>query len=56
MKDAGIITKIPKKLYYSTEIEKPNISNLLKIQFNQDIANIHWISDITFIQNHQGWS
>ncbi len=57
MKEAGIIAKIPKKPhYYSAGTEKPNIPNLLKRQFNPDQANTHWVGDITYIRNHQGWS
>jgi len=57
MKDADIIAKIPKKPhYYPTGTEKPNIPNLLERQFNPDQANTHWVGDITYIRNHQGWS
>lgn len=57
MKDAGIIAKIPKKPhYYPAGKEMPNIPNLLKRQFNPETINTHWVGDITYIRNHQGWS
>ena len=57
MKDAFIVAKVPKKPhYYPSGKQMPNIPNLLKRQFNQDNVNTHWVGDITYIRNHQGWS
>jgi len=57
MKNAGIIAKVPKKPhYYPSGKQLPTIPNILKRQFNQDKANTHWVGDITYIRNHQGWS
>lgn len=57
MKEAGVIAKTPKKPhYYPSGNEKPDIPNLLKRQFNPDTMNTHWVGDITYIRNHQGWS
>jgi len=57
MRNAGIVAKIPKKQHnYPKETEKPNIPNLLNRQFNPGTINTHWVGDITYIKNHQGWS
>ena len=57
MKDAGIVAKTPKKPhYYLAGNEKPTIPNLLKRTFNPETLNTHWVGDITYIRNHQGWS
>jgi putative transposase len=57
MREAGVIAKIPKKPhYYPSGIEMPNIPNLLKRKFNPETINTHWVGDITYIRNHQGWS
>lgn len=57
MKEAGIVAKTPKKPhYYPAGSEKPDIPNLLKRQFNPNTMNTHWVGDITYIRNHQGWS
>lgn len=57
MKEAFIVAKIPKKPhYYPAGKQIPNIPNLLKRQFNQEKVNNHWVGDITYIRNHQGWS
>ncbi|MCK5818951.1 MAG: IS3 family transposase, partial [Psychromonas sp.] len=57
MKVSGIVAKIPKKPhYYPAGNEKPNISNILKRQFNPVTINTHWVGDITYIRNNQGWS
>lgn len=57
MREAGVIAKIPKKPhYYPSGNEMPNIPNLLKRQFNPTNINTHWVGDITYIRNHQGWS
>jgi putative transposase len=57
MKQAGIISKVPKKPhYYPSGKQKPNIPNELKRQFNPPQVNTHWVGDITYIRHHQGWS
>ncbi|ORU93126.1 MAG: hypothetical protein A6F72_06160 [Cycloclasticus sp. symbiont of Poecilosclerida sp. N] len=51
------MAKHPKKPhYYQGGKQNPNIPNLLKRQFNQQQANTHWVGDITYIRNYQGWS
>ncbi len=30
--------------------------NILNREFNQKTPNTHWVGDITYIRNHQGWS
>lgn len=57
MKESGVIANIPQKPhYYPSGNEMPNIPNLLKRQFNPKNINTHWVGDITYIRNHQGWS
>ena len=57
MREAGIVAKTPNKPhYYPSGNEKPNIPNLLKREFNPATINTHWVGDITYIRNHQGWS
>ena len=57
IKEVGVVAKIPKKShYYPAENEKPTIHHLLKRQFNPETLNTHWVGDITYIRNHQGWS
>lgn len=57
MEMAGIVAKIPKKPhYYPSGKQKPNIPNKLNRQFNPDQVNTHWVGDITYIRNYQGWS
>jgi transposase InsO family protein len=57
MKEAGIITKEPKKPhYYPSGNERPDIPNQLNRQFNPGQVNTHWVGDITYIHNHGDWS
>lgn len=57
MREAGVVAKIPKKPhYYPAGNEVPNIPNLLNRQFTPEGLNTHWVGDITYIRNHQGWS
>ena len=58
MKKAGIEAKTPKKKhYYGDTGEVHKIApNRLKRQFEQSTPNTHWVGDITYIRNHQGWS
>ena len=58
MKEAQIKAIRPKKKHYypdSGTCDK-TVPNLLDRQFNQEQANTHWITDITYIKNHQGWT
>ncbi|SHN93260.1 Mobile element protein [Bathymodiolus heckerae thiotrophic gill symbiont] len=57
MDKANIVAKHPKKPHdYQGGKEKPSIPNVLKRQFVQPQADTHWVGDITYIRNHQGWS
>ena len=57
MGEAGIIAKVPKKPhYYPSGKSMPDIPNQLNRQFNPDQLNSHWVGDITYIRNHNGWS
>jgi len=57
MVKANVEAKFPKKPhYYQGGKEKPSVPNLLKRQFDQPQADTHWVGDITYIRNHQGWS
>jgi len=47
---------ITKTTYYQGGKEKPSEPNLLKWQFDQTQSDTHWVGDITYIINHQGWS
>ena len=58
MKKAKIIAIKPKKKHYYPNggVCDIKIDNVLDRQFNQAKANTHWVGDITYIRNHQGWS
>ncbi len=58
MKLANIQAITPrKKHYYPKERASKIISeNILNREFNQKTPNTHWVGDITYIRNHQGWS
>lgn len=58
MKKAGIKAKTPKKKHYYGDTGKVHeiAPNLLKREFEQTTPNTHWVGDITYIRNHQGWS
>ena len=58
MKKAKIIAIKPKKKHYYPNggVCDIKIDNVLDRQFNQSKANTHWVGDITYIRNHQGWS
>ena len=58
MKLAKIVAIKPmKKHYYPNDgISDKKIDNVLDRQFKQPKANTHWVGDITYIRNHQGWS
>jgi len=63
-KTASLMNKLnihaiaPKKKHYypNSGDEDHYAQNLLKRQFNPDTLNTHWVGDITYIRNHQGWS
>jgi transposase InsO family protein len=49
--------KPTKRHYYpDSGVEHKYASNLLKRQFKPDTHNTHWVGDITYIRNYQGWS
>jgi len=58
MKKAKIVAIKPKKRHYYPNggISNIKIENVLDRQFKQPKANTHWVGDITYIRNHQGWS
>ena len=58
MKEAKIVAIKPKKRHYYPNggISDKKIDNILDRQFNQAKTNTHWVGDITYIRNHQGWS
>jgi transposase InsO family protein len=63
-KTASLMNKLnihaiaPKKKHYypNSGDEHHYAQNLLKRQFNPDTLNTHWVGDITYIRNQQGWS
>ena len=58
MKEANVVAIKPKKRHYYPNggISDTKIDNVLDRQFNQSKTNTHWVGDITYIRNHQGWS
>jgi len=58
MKEANVVAIKPKKRHYYPNggISDKKIDNVLDRQFNQPQTNTHWVGDITYIRNHQGWS
>ena len=58
MKRLNIKAIRPKKKhdYPNSGDEHKYAQNLLKREFNPDSHNTHWVGDITYIRNHQGWS
>jgi len=58
MKQAKIVAIRPKKKHYYPNggISDIKIENVLNRQFKQSKPNTHWVGDITYIRNHQGWS
>jgi len=58
MKKARIVAIKPKKKHYYPNggVCDIKIDNVLDRQFDQAKANTHWVGDITYIRNHQGWS
>lgn len=49
---------MPKKRHYYPDCgdEHKYAPNLLQRQFNPVNHNTHWVGDITYIRNYQGWS
>jgi len=58
MKEAKIVAIKPRKRHYYPNggICDKKVENVLNREFNQSKANTHWVTDITYIRNHQGWS
>jgi putative transposase len=58
MKEANVVAIKPKKRHYYPNggISDKKIDNVLDRQFKQPKMNTHWVGDITYIRNHQGWS
>ena len=58
MKCLGIVVKFPKKKHYYPDSGEISIyaPNLLKRQFNPEEHNTNWVTDVTYIRFHQGWS
>lgn len=57
MKAQNLQAKTPKKPhYYRAGVSHPKTPNLLKRQFNPNTLSTHWVGDITYIRQHQGWS
>ena len=58
MKEANIVAIRPKKKHQYPDggISNTKVGNVLNRQFNQPQANTHWVTDITYIRNHQCWS
>jgi transposase InsO family protein len=55
---AGVMVIVPRKRHYygDTGQENKYAPNLLRREFNPPQTNTHWVGDITYIHNHQGWS
>ena len=58
MKQANVVAIRPRKKHYYPNggVSDIKIKNVLNRQFDQPKANTHWVGDITYIRNHQGWS
>jgi putative transposase len=58
MKQAAVKAIKPCRKHYYPNAGKAHLitPNLLDRQFNPEQANTHWVSDITYIRSHQGWS
>lgn len=58
MKVQNIYVRYPKKKHYYPDAgqEKRYAPNVLNRQFNPEAYNTHWVTDVTFIRSHQGWS
>lgn len=58
MKKLAIPVTFPKKKHYYPDSgeETKYAPNLLNRQFNPETHNTHWVTDVTYIRSHQGWS
>ena len=58
MKEAKIVAIRPRKKHYYPNggVCDKKIENVLNREFDQSKANTHWVTDITYIRNHQCWS
>ncbi len=58
IKAIEIPVKYPKKRHRYNEVGEESIyaPNILKRQFTPETHNIHWVTDVTYIRSHQGWS
>ena len=58
MKKCNLNAIAPKKKHYYPDsgVEHKYADNLLNRQFKPETLNTHWVGDITYIKNHQGWS
>ena len=58
MKELNIYVRYPKKKHYYPNFgdEKRYAPNLLNRQFTPETYNTYWVTDVTYIRSHQGWS
>lgn len=58
MKSNNLIVIKPKNNHYYPEsgVEHKYANNLLNRKFKFHTVNTHWVGDITYIRNYQGWS
>lgn len=58
MKEENIYALYPKKKqsYPKGGMEHRYATNVLARQFNPSTHNTHWVTDVTYIRSHQGWS
>lgn len=58
MKSLAIIVKFPRKKhrYSGADDEALYAPNILNRQFSPETCSTHWVTDVTYIRSHQGWS
>ncbi|WP_083730724.1 IS3 family transposase, partial [Vibrio palustris] len=58
MNKLNIYVRYPKRKHYYPDFgdEKRYAPNLLNRHFNPETYNTHWVTDVTYIRSHQGWS
>jgi len=58
MKKANVVAINPIKRHYYPDAGTVHkkAPNLLQREFSPSTINTHWVGDITYIRNHQGWS
>ncbi len=58
MKELNIYVRYLKRKHYYPNFgdEKRYAPNLLNRQFTPETYNTHWVTDVTYIRSHQGWS